>query len=279
MMTAKKITNVLTVAVAAMALVAITTSRVEAAWTPADITTALWLDANDGSTIHTDDAVGFVSQWDDKSGNDKHAIQVTGSNQPETDLRTIGGLNVIAFNGSSQYLTVNGSISAQPCTVFFVAKTTIGPGRDYLFDGANSARSMVALNYEGTVQMYAGGWGDSGISTPTDPCIVAAAFNTTSSDEIAVDGVNVTGLSVGGGTLTDGMNLGVATDEAYHWLEGDIAEFIIVSGAPDETARQKMEGYLAWKWGLESNLPIGHPYKTAAPGGGAATPGTLIYGK
>jgi len=29
--------------------------------------------------------------------------------------------------------------------------------------------------------------------------------------------------------------------------------------------RQKLEGYLAWKWGLESDLPVGHPYKNAAP--------------
>jgi hypothetical protein len=29
--------------------------------------------------------------------------------------------------------------------------------------------------------------------------------------------------------------------------------------------RQKMEGYLAWKWNLQSNLPSNHPYKNAKP--------------
>jgi hypothetical protein len=29
--------------------------------------------------------------------------------------------------------------------------------------------------------------------------------------------------------------------------------------------RQKIEGYMAWKWALQSVLPAGHPYKNAAP--------------
>ena len=33
----------------------------------------------------------------------------------------------------------------------------------------------------------------------------------------------------------------------------------------DTALRQKIEGYLAHKWGLAANLPIDHPYKTFAP--------------
>jgi hypothetical protein len=39
----------------------------------------------------------------------------------------------------------------------------------------------------------------------------------------------------------------------------------------DTDTREKIEGYLAWKWGLEGNLPIGHPYKSAAPTTGNPT--------
>jgi hypothetical protein len=31
------------------------------------------------------------------------------------------------------------------------------------------------------------------------------------------------------------------------------------------TTRQKIEGYLAWKWGLAANLPGGHPYEFGPP--------------
>ena len=26
------------------------------------------------------------------------------------------------------------------------------------------------------------------------------------------------------------------------------------------------EGYLAWRWGLQGKLPVGHPYKNTSPG-------------
>jgi hypothetical protein len=31
------------------------------------------------------------------------------------------------------------------------------------------------------------------------------------------------------------------------------------------TDRQKIEGYLAWKWGIQASLPAAHPYRNAAP--------------
>lgn len=48
-------------------------------------------------------------------------------------------------------------------------------------------------------------------------------------------------------------------------MDGDFAEVLVVRGAVDVTTRQKIEGYLAWQWGLEGDLPIDHPYKSAAP--------------
>ena len=44
-----------------------------------------------------------------------------------------------------------------------------------------------------------------------------------------------------------------------------MAEFIITPSQLSTVDRQRVQGYLAWKWGLVSNLPAGHPYKTAAP--------------
>lgn len=44
-----------------------------------------------------------------------------------------------------------------------------------------------------------------------------------------------------------------------------IHEIIFCDAVPSETVRQKLEGYLAWKWGLTANLPVDHPYKAAAP--------------
>lgn len=46
---------------------------------------------------------------------------------------------------------------------------------------------------------------------------------------------------------------------------GMIHEVLIYTTALDTDKRQKMEGYLAHKWGQATNLSAGHPYKTAAP--------------
>ncbi len=44
--------------------------------------------------------------------------------------------------------------------------------------------------------------------------------------------------------------------------EGQTKELLVFPGSPD---RQKIEGYLAHKWSLQSLLPAGHPYKSTVP--------------
>ena len=45
----------------------------------------------------------------------------------------------------------------------------------------------------------------------------------------------------------------------------DIAEVIFYNTALSDSDREKIEGYLAWKYSLTSNLPSNHPYKTLQP--------------
>jgi hypothetical protein len=45
---------------------------------------------------------------------------------------------------------------------------------------------------------------------------------------------------------------------------GNIYEFIAYTNAVSTTDRQKLEGYLAWKWNLQTKLPITHPYSPFA---------------
>jgi hypothetical protein len=59
-------------------------------------------------------------------------------------------------------------------------------------------------------------------------------------------------------------------NRASQELDGRLAEFFAVAdvtgtGGTDLTDLEKAEGYLAWKWGLEGNLPISHPYKNSPP--------------
>lgn len=57
-----------------------------------------------------------------------------------------------------------------------------------------------------------------------------------------------------------------APDDGTHeqGFTGKIYEVIMIHNR-DTAVRQKIEGYLAHKWGLEGSLPADHPYKAAAP--------------
>jgi hypothetical protein len=53
-----------------------------------------------------------------------------------------------------------------------------------------------------------------------------------------------------------------------------VCEIITYNRSLTTTDRQMVEGYLAWKWGMVSQLPNGHPYKTFPPSGEQVVVGT-----
>jgi hypothetical protein len=60
-------------------------------------------------------------------------------------------------------------------------------------------------------------------------------------------------MTVGGGWY--------APDGYYrNFYYGYMAEILVFSNVLTVADRQRIEGYLAWKWGLQSQLPTLHPY-------------------
>lgn len=77
-------------------------------------------------------------------------------------------------------------------------------------------------------------------------------------------------VGLGAHTFANNSNL-VIGNNAYglapqngQQFQGTIHE-VIVCPTASITERQKIEGYLAHKWGIASDLPAGHPYKSSAP--------------
>jgi hypothetical protein len=54
-----------------------------------------------------------------------------------------------------------------------------------------------------------------------------------------------------------------------NFYSGNIGEIIFFKPALSTTSRQQIEGYLAWKWGLQTNLPPTHPV--------ANNPSAILY--
>jgi hypothetical protein len=47
--------------------------------------------------------------------------------------------------------------------------------------------------------------------------------------------------------------------------DGYICEIICGTGTLDTDTRDRVSGYLAWKWGIEDKLPDDHTYKYIRP--------------
>jgi hypothetical protein len=127
----------------------------------------LWLDASDASTLFDATsggslvaADGAVARWEDKSGNGRHATQSTSGDRPLRKTAIQGGLDVLRFDGTSDFMTVPSSTAAfkflhdGDSTVFLVLKagTSANPGHgrytllSNIRDGA-STRVGVEVNH------------------------------------------------------------------------------------------------------------------------------------
>jgi len=248
-------------------------------WTPGEITTALWLDASDSSSIT--ESSGSVSQWNDKSGNNRHVSQGTSSNQPAVTSSEINSLDVVTFDGTNDSLTT----SSQPITgtsarsIFAVVRahtygtalnaylclsddtTTADPGTlwnqtvedDGLWIRVRGSAQWTPIVSTNDTFLHSVVWA-SGEVDDSDLWLDGSAMTLSAATSFTID-TETGNLCVGGQ-----MN---GTDN--YFFDGDIAEIIIIADAVSTDTRQKIEGYLAHKWGLESSLPSDHPYKTSAP--------------
>ena len=79
-----------------------------------------------------------------------------------------------------------------------------------------------------------------------------------------LDGQNTTFQTAGltSDTASSGCLIGSGGTNTFPGL---MAELLVVEQAVTLSLRQKIEGYLAWKWNIVANLPVDHPYKNTPP--------------
>jgi hypothetical protein len=244
----------------------------ETVWNPSMISTALWLDAADSSTIT--ESGSAVSEWRDKSGNLRNATQGTAANRPQYSAALLNNKNVVTFSGT-------------------------GTNDDFL-DLAVSARfsnhRTLAIVYSDTAT--------TAFTTPIGTIYSSSAGSYHGADSNALQ--NLFGLAAGqadsqttsgsnfrnGTSIGNGAGVGRPSTAAVHVfisagafpsgqlvfrmgadgslpggrsINGSIAEIIMLTTAASTDTRQRLEGYLSHKWGLTANLPNDHPYKTVGP--------------
>jgi hypothetical protein len=241
-------------------------------WTPADIDTALWLDAADASTVAQ--SGGSVSQWGDKSGNSRHLTQATPANQPSYSLSGLNGLNALSFDGAASFLAnaaIGLPIGGSARSMFVVYKplrTTSVNGLVGQGPFSLTTASWFTLQFRSPLgdPYFAGysadvGGGPSTITTT--PKIAEIVYNGTTGTLFGTGNqynTETRALNTLGNSFVVGRN-----PVGAEYANALIGEIVFLSFAATTDVRQKLEGYLAHKWGLTANLPANHPYKTAVP--------------
>ena len=239
----------------------------------------LWLDAADTSSTT---GTSPVTAWRDKSSFGNNTTSYGGT--PAISTSAINGRRTLYFNGSSYFLGAISAASSTTITVIMVA-SLISPfggfsglvcfGNPSQFDYDNVGSLPITM-YNDQFKIY-GARNSSSQPTPISagvPFIYVLQYdgtyiNTWKNGTIQTDpSTNV----ASSGTFTY-TNYSVACRSGtisgqYPW-SGYIGEILVYQSVLTPSQRQSIEGYLAWKWGLETissrNLVLGHPFYYNTP--------------
>ena len=239
---------------------------------PSYVTTFMWYDAADATTITQ--SGGTISKWEDKSGNGYDATQVVSAEEPSTGS-TLNGLDTIYFDGTGKNFDIPNVTLVSDFSIYVVAQKT---GREDQYNGSIVISNGTADNLanwglfwgsgaNNKITYYDNGDRFSNTEVNQNQYYISSALRDTGATQIDFwlngndDGQNVT-ISGAGTTFSDSF---IGTDQYGANFAGNIAEIIVIASYQSDANRQKIEGYLAWKWGLEGDLPNDHPYKNSAP--------------
>ena len=240
----------------------------------------LWLDAADSSTI-TFSSGTSVSQWNDKSGLNNHALQGTTANQPSTYI-SANGLTGMNFGLSNFFRgSFSSPITGTTLSAFIILNmnsSTYNYGRalslstnnnnDYLAGAGGTNISRNSTNVALWQEAF-GGSGTAGpfsINTSTTYLIDSMFDGTTHIAYLNASNVASVATSTNFSIYLFGIGFQayqLVSASSDYWI-GYINEVVIYNTALTEAQRKNVEGYLAQKWGLKNTLPGGHPGLTSA---------------
>jgi len=264
----------------------------------------LWLDAADTTTY-----VGSTTSltgWKDKSDQGNNPTLLTSTlSGPSVATNPNNNLPGLTFPITSVNSTNPGYTYGNPFTV-----ANLLAGTNYSMIGVvqyapqNGANGMWAvgqwksyygsfLSFEyGFIGLSLSGAGAfsripiPGTATPFSPHIYSASISSSTTSVNAttiagVDGADAVYTSTAGpNTAATVSPFGIGSDIeggiSYYPLTGYLHELIVFNRALTSSQLQAIEGYLAWKWGLQGSLSSTNPYSPLASPAATAPPISLI---
>ena len=240
-------------------------------WTPAEISTALWLDATDATKIALSGS--DVTQWTDKSGNSRNATPYTVS--PTYNTTGLNGRGTIDFNGSTQALQV-ADFYQSDWYIMALAKTNNASINQTIvskFDGFTDRELLFRLTSSNELSGLINPVGNSGAANSVVLTSATAGtsfgvfgfYKSGTTCELGINGTIESG-TFNTSTVYDGAQpFTIGRELLGNYLNGSIQQLVVTQGAPTADTMRKLEGWAAWSSGLEALLPVTHPYKTSPP--------------
>ena len=234
---------------------------------------ALWLDAADDSTFSYSSGTS-ISQWRDKSGNNRHFFQATAGNQPSRSA-VVNSRKAIQFTAaSSQYLRYNSTVinNTTGGSVFVVWRTA-GETNAYssILDnyhcGNNALGAGFQIERNGDNNQYYWGFVTTGCANAGFMPATSYSNDTTNCIWITKDSTTITGgLNGTSGTPNaspsstwveddKGWTIGAwgsGTESFARFFNGIECEVIIFNRGLSPIEVKKVNTYLGQKWGISN---------------------------
>jgi len=217
----------------------------------------LWLDGADTGSMTLSGS--SVTQWRDKSGSSNNFTPTSGTPTSILD----NGRNVVNFTSGAIMTSANQITFTTSSAFFIVSLLNSITVADFgmILGFTNIAGGDFSIRYYGN-KILGGTSGDgNGNDFANGTYYVNGTFNPSfgSSTYLNVYSIIGTVAPQAGGTSF----LTLSSAFMSRFFIGNIAEFLYYPGGVTSSQRQQIEGYLAWKWGLQASLPATHPYKNS----------------
>ena len=237
----------------------------------------LWLDAADTTTIT---GTSPVTAWRDKSGTGR-TVSFTGTNTYTTSPASVN------TNTAGSYFSANTDFrktTVPNVSMFLVYKwNTFTAGTNQALWGTDSGggwQRFQLLTFPASTDIQ---YGLAYRATIAPTTVAVSGINNANSLLYNVNYlygvVNGTYVNVNGSLSTSLVTEGAASPQTSYsgisfanldsaggyCASVSFSEIIIYYGTLTTAQRQQVEGYLAWKWGLQANLPATHPNKNYPP--------------
>jgi hypothetical protein len=226
-----------------------------------------WYDGMDplGNGVSPGDG-SVLTSWNDKSGKGFNSTSAVGS--PKFSR------NGVVFDGSSYYKLPDSAIpfGDSSYSIYIVAMTGYDTPNVYgavfgggVAGGNTNLRVMTTMNPGAAI--YTSWWGNdiaNGTTTKNVPFLYSTLYQSRGPQAIYFNGNKLHNGNPSARAQPAGPNY-IGFNSANEKMNGTISEIIFFNINHSESERQKIEGYLAWKWGLQGNLTVTHPFRNAPP--------------